>query len=456
MVSADPSILDELAAKTLPHHREAEEAVLSALLQDREAVSDVVQYLRPDDFYVLGHQLLFQALLGLFEAGSGIDLTIVGEALQKAGELDRIGGPLELARLVERVPSGANVRYHAEIVRERSLRRRLIEAARRILEDARSAGRTIEEIVDEAEQVVFDVARRNLKGESSPLRDVVKEVLRVLEQRAAGSLAGILTHYEDLDDCLSGLQGGQMVVLAARPSMGKTSLALNIALRAATRNEPPTPTLVFSLEMPKQQIAQNLLSLHAQIDSHKLRRGQLAGEDFARVSQAAAELDGAPFFIDDTPGMSSLQIRAKARRLKASHGIGLVVVDYLQLVASPRQADSRQQEISQISIGLKELARELEVPVIAISQLNRAVENRTDHRPRMADLRESGSIEQDADVVLLLHREDYYDGGKNDQTRNKATLIVAKNRNGPIRDVELSFIPENVRFESYSALDFRE
>ncbi|MSR45613.1 MAG: replicative DNA helicase [Planctomycetes bacterium] len=455
MVSVDASILDELTAKTLPHHREAEEAVLGALLQDREAVSEVAQHLKAEDFYVVAHQVLFHALVRLFEAGSGVDLTIVGEALQKTGDLDRVGGPLALARLVERVPSSANVAYHAAIVRERALRRGLIEAARRILEDARTVGRSIEEIVDGAEQVVFDVARRNVRGESVPLRTIVKEVLLALDQRAAGELAGIRSHYPDLDERLSGLQGGQLLIVAARPSMGKTSFALNIALRAATRSAPPTPTLVFSLEMPRQQIAQNILSCHAQVDSHLLRKGMLDHDAYQRVSQSAAALEFAPIYIDDTPGMTSLQIRAKARRMKASSQIGLVVVDYLQLIASPRAIESRQQEISQISIALKELARELEVPVIAISQLNRAVDNREDHRPRMSDLRESGSIEQDADVVLFLFREDYYDGGKNPQTQNKATLIIAKNRNGPIGDVPLSFFPENVRFEPYSDLDFR-
>ncbi len=455
MVSVDPSILDELTAKTLPHHREAEEAVLGALLQDREAVSEVAQFLKSEDFYVLGHQILFQTLVDLFEGGSGIDLTLVGEALLKSGHLDRIGGPLELARLVERVPSSANVAYHAGIVRERALRRGLIEAARRILEDARVAGRSIEQIVDGAEQVVFDVARRNIKGEAAPLRTIVKEVLLALDQRSAGELAGIRSHYPDLDERLSGMQGGQMIVLAARPSMGKTSYALNIGLRAATRNEPPTPVLIFSLEMPRQQIAQNLLACHAQVDSHLLRKGMLDHDAYQRVAQAAASLEYAPVFIDDTPGMTSLQIRAKARRMKASHGIGLVIIDYMQLIASPREVDSRQQEISQISIALKGLAREIDVPVIALSQLNRAVDNREDHRPRMSDLRESGSIEQDADVVMFLFREDYYDGGKNPQTQNQATLIIAKNRNGPIGDVKLSFFPENVRFEPFSDLDFR-
>jgi replicative DNA helicase len=455
MVSVDPNVLEELAAKTLPHHREAEEAVLGALLQDRDAVSDVAQSLRAEDFYVVAHQIVFQTILALYEQGGGIDLMLVGEALARSGDLERVGGPLALTRLSERVPSAANVGHHAAIVRERSMRRGLIEAARRILEEARSAGRTIEEIVDGAEQVVFDVARRNVKGESVALKTVLQDVLRTLDQRHAGELAGIRSHYPDLDERLSGLQGGQMVIVAARPSMGKTSFALNVALRAATRNDPPTSALVFSLEMPKEQIAQNLLACHAQVDSHLLRKALLDRDALERVSSSASALSTAPIFIDDTPGMTSLQIRAKARRMKASHDIGLVVVDYLQLIASPRAIESRQQEISQISIALKELARELSVPVIAISQLNRAVDNREDHRPRMSDLRESGSIEQDADVVLFLFREDYYDGGKNPQTQNQASLIIAKNRNGPIGDVKLSFFPENVRFEPYSDLGFR-
>ena len=454
MVSIDPNILEALSAKTPPHNREAEEAVIGSLLQDRDAVGDVVEILTPDDFYVLSHQLLFKTILELFDQGSGVDLTIVGDILLKRGELERVGGALELARLLERVPSSANVSYHAQIVRERALQRRLIDAARRILEEARTGGRTIEQMVDAAEQVIFEVARRTVSGEATDLRSLMRDTLYALDQRRGGELAGVRTHYPELDDRLSGLQGGQMIVLAARPSVGKTSFALNIGLRAATQNDPPTPVAIFSLEMPRQALAQNLLACHARVDSHLLRKGGLGHDALERISHSAAELSGAPIFIDDTPGMTSLQIRAKARRLKSSHGIGLVVVDYLQLVPGPI-AESRQQEISQISMSLKQLARELEVPVIAISQLNRAVDAREDHRPRMSDLRESGSIEQDADVVLFLYREDYYDGGKNPQTQNQAICMIAKNRNGPIGEFKLSFFPNQLRFEPFSDLDFR-
>jgi len=454
VVSVDTSILDALAAKTPPHNREAEEAVLGSLMQDRDAVGEVIEILDVEDFYVVHHQLLFQRLIELFDQGSGVDLTIVGETLQKRGELDRVGGPLELARLLERVPSSANVGYHARIVRDRALQRRLIDAGRRILEEARAGGRTIEQMVDAAEQVIFEVARRSVGGQASDLRSLMRDTLLALDQRKAGELAGLRTHYPDLDDRLSGLQAGQMVVLAARPSVGKTSLALNVSLRVATLNDPPTPVAIFSLEMPRQQLAQNLLACHARVDSHLLRKGMLDHDGLERISHAAAELSSVPIFIDDTPGMTSMQIRAKARRLRATQGIGLVIVDYLQLVPGPA-AESRQQEITQISMSLKQLARELEVPVIAISQLNRAVDAREDHRPRMSDLRESGSIEQDADVVLFLYREDYYDGGKNPQTQNQAVCMIAKNRNGPVGDFKLTFIPEHVRFEPYSDLDFR-
>jgi replicative DNA helicase len=454
VVSVDPALAEALAAKTPPHNRDAEEAVLGSLLQDREAVGDVIELLAVEDFYVVHHQILFKTLIELFDQGSGVDLTIVGDVLQKRGDLDRCGGALELARLVERVPSSANVSFHAKIVRERALQRRLIDAARRILEEARGGGRTIEEMVDGAEQVIFEVARRSVGGEATDLRTLLRDTLYALDQRRGGELAGARTHYPELDDKLSGLQAGQMIVLAARPSVGKTSFALNIALRVATRNDPPTAVAVFSLEMPRQALAQNLLSCHAHVDSHLLRKGGLDHESLERITSSAGELSSAPIFIDDTPGMTSLQIRAKARRLRSTHGVGLVIVDYLQLVPGPL-AESRQQEISQISMSLKQLARELEVPVIAISQLNRAVDAREDHRPRMSDLRESGSIEQDADVVLFLYREDYYDGGKNPQTQNQAVCLVAKNRNGPIGEFKLTFIPEHVRFEPFSDLDFR-
>jgi len=455
VVSIDPSVLETLAAKAPPHHREAEEAVIGSLLQDRNVVSDVIDLLDVDDFYVVSNQIVFRAILDLFDHGSGVDVTIVSDHLQRSGDFERIGGALELTRLLERVPSAANVSYHASIVRERALQRRLILAAQRILEDARGGGRKIEELIDGAEQVIFDVARHGERGarrDSIDIKSVLGEMMLGLEQRR--EFQGVRTRFPELDDKLSGLQRGQMVVLAARPSVGKTTLALNIARRVATENDPRVGVAIFSLEMPKDQIALNITASQGQVDAHLIRRGSLGADDRARFSEAVGVLAEAPIFIDDTPGMSALQIRARARRLKSAHDIGLVIVDYLQLVTAPL-AESRQQEISQISMSLKRLARELDLPVIAISQLNRSVDAREDHRPRMSDLRESGSIEQDADVVLFLYREDYYDGGKNPQTQNQANCIIAKNRNGPIGEFKLSFFPNQLRFEPFSDLDFR-
>jgi len=454
VVSVDPSVLEALAAKALPHHREAEEAVLGSLLQDPRAVGDVVELLEVEDFYVVQNQIVFQSILELFDRGMGVDVTIVGDHLQKKGEFERIGGALELTRLLDRVPSAANVAYHANIVRERALQRRLIQAAQRILEESRTLGRPIEELIDGAEQVIFDVARRGARGDASDMNTLMRQTMLDLEARREGDFLGVRSRFPELDDKLSGLQPGQMVVLAARPSVGKTTLALNIARRAATDNEPPTGVAVFSLEMPRSQLALNIAASQAQVDAHLIRRGTLSDEERGRFAEAAAFLANAPIFIDDTPGMSALHIRAKARRLKATHDIGLVIVDYLQLITAPL-AENRQQEISQISMSLKRLARELEIPVIAISQLNRSVDAREDHRPRMSDLRESGSIEQDADVVLFLYREDYYDGGKNPQTQNQANCIIAKNRNGPIGEFKLAFFPNQLRFEPFSDLDFR-
>jgi replicative DNA helicase len=454
VVSVDPSVLEALAAKTLPHHREAEEAVLGSLLQDRDAFSDVAELLEIDDFYVVQNRLIFQAIAELFDRGGGVDVTIVGDLLQKKGDFERVGGALELTRLLERVPSAANVVYHAEIVRERAMQRRLIVAAQRILEESRVGGLPIEELIGNAEQIIFDVAHSRPRGDASDMNTLMKATLLALEARREGDFLGVRSRFPELDDRLSGLQPGQMIVLAARPSVGKTTFALNVARHAATENDPPTGVAIFSLEMPKDQLALNVAASQAQVDAHKIRRGTLTMEERARFAEAAGTLASAPMFIDDTPGMSALQIRAKARRLKAAHDIGLVVVDYMQLITAP-QAESRQQEISQISMSLKRLARELEVPVIAISQLNRSVDAREDHRPRMSDLRESGSIEQDADVVLFLYREDYYDGGRNPQTQNQANCIIAKNRNGPIGEFKLSFFPDQLRFEPYSDLDFR-
>jgi replicative DNA helicase len=454
VVSVDPSVLEALAAKTLPHHREAEEAVIGSLLQDREAIGNVVDVLEVDDFYVVQHRIVFQAILDLYDRGGGVDVTIVGDQLQKQGDFDRVGGALELTRLLDRVPSAANVVYHAEIVRERSLQRRLISAAQRILEESRAGGLPIEELIDGAEQVIFDVARRGSRGDPTDMNSLMKETLLALDARHEGDFIGVRSRFPELDDKLSGLQPGQMVVLAARPSVGKTTFALNIARHAATENDPPTGVAIFSLEMPKVQLALNIAAAHAQVDAHKIRRGTLTNEERARFAESAGHLASAPIYIDDTPGMTALQIRAKARRLKAAHDIGLVVVDYMQLITAP-MAESRQQEISLISMSLKRLAREISVPVIAISQLNRSVDAREDHRPRMSDLRESGSIEQDADVVLFLYREDYYDGGKNPQTQNQANCIIAKNRNGPIGEFKLSFFPDQLRFEPFSDLDFR-
>jgi replicative DNA helicase len=444
-----------VAAKALPYNREAEEAVLGSCLQDVEAVAEVVEILQADDFYVKNHSIIFTAMLELFHEGSGADLTLVGEELLKRGQLERIGGALEIARLVERVPSSANVLYHTRIVIDKALQRRLISAANEILERTRSGSSSVGELVDQAESMIFEVAHRSVGGDVATLGEMVHEILRAVDSRRDGETVGLQTCYPDLDDKLGGLHGGQLIILAARPSMGKTTFALNIALRAACNEEARAPVGIFSLEMTRQQLAQNLLCCHSRVDAHLLRKGTLSSDEYERLGHSGHELSSIPIYIDDTPGINSLQLRAKARRLKSMHDIGLVVVDYLQLVQGPN-TENRQQEISQISMGLKRLARELEVPVIAISQLNRSVDAREDHRPRMSDLRESGSLEQDADIVLFLYREDYYDQGRNPSTQNKAQLIVAKHRNGPVGEVDLTFFPDQLRFEPYSDLDFRE
>ncbi len=441
-------------AAAVPFSREAEASVIGAMLLDGNSIGDVVELLEPDDFYVKSLGLLYRTMIELFTQGIATDITIVGERLLQAGHLEHVGGVIELVRLIERVPSSANIQHHARIVLDRSLQRRLMTAASEILRDAQSGSQSIQELVDHAEHQIFEVAHRSVGRQVDEIGPMLRQTLRALEQAAEGHVDGVLTHYPDLDERLAGLKGGQMIILAARPSMGKTTLALNVAVRAATRQKPPTGVYIASLEMSRQQLAQNLLCCFANVDAHQLRHKKISSDDWARISEAAAHLSNAPIFIDDAPGMTALHIRAKARRLKATHGIGLVVVDYLQLIHPPK-AENRQQEISQISMSLKQLAREIDVPVIAISQLNRSVDTREDHLPRMSDLRESGSLEQDADVVLLLYREDYYDRGQNPSTENRAKLIIAKQRSGPTGEVELTFLPSQLRFESFSNQDYR-
>ena len=425
-----------------PHSREAEESVIGAVLLSEEAVNEVMDRLHPPDFYVPAHQAIFEAMRELFDTSQAIDAVTVSEALRRRGELDKVGGVAYLTRLVDIVPSTSNILYYSGIVEEHAKRRELIRAGASVTDFAFDIDEEIARVMDRAEQAVLSVAERRSAQtllEVGPLFSDVLEHIELLEQRGS-ELTGLATGYVDLDKKLAGLQAANLVVIAARPAMGKSSLALDIAVNAAVQSE---PVAIFSLEMSKEEIVQRILSSVGRVDSMKLRSGQL-GPLWQRVVDAAGKMYQAPIYIDDSPVVTVTDIRAKCRRLKRKKGLSLVVIDYLQLMeASSRE--NRQQEISEITRNLKNLARELEVPVIAVSQLNRSLEAREDKRPRLSDLRESGSIEQDADVVMFIYRHEYYHP-EDQERKGIAEVIVAKHRAGSTGPVEVTFQPEFTRF----------
>jgi replicative DNA helicase len=430
-----------------PHNLEAEISFLGSALLDADVLGHAAQFLKPEDFFSPQHQILFRTLLGLYDRGEAVDLVLLKNALQRDGSLEKVGGVENLVSIAESVPSSANGSFYARIVRDKAVTRRLIQTTTDVLREAYREGREADELLDHAEQAIFQV--RGDEGASAGLRigDILKETFEKIDKmhERKGRLEGLETGFHDLDDMTAGLLSSQLVVIAGRPSMGKTSFALTVAANIALREE--KAVAIYSLETSRQQIAENLLCQRAGVDAHRLRKGDIREEEWPRLTDAAGRLSEAMIFIDDTPGLSPLALKAKARRLKARHGIELVVLDYLQLMESsmPR-SEGRQQEISHISRSLKGIARELEIPVIALSQLNRSVDAREDHRPRLSDLRESGAIEQDADLILFLFREEYYD--PTDENRGTAEVLVAKQRNGPTGKVDLRFRAACLRFEN--------
>ncbi|MFH2000734.1 MAG: replicative DNA helicase [Planctomycetota bacterium] len=441
----------------LPNSQEAEMAVLGSMILDRETIGDVLLVLQGDDFYSNVHKDIYEQLLKLYEENSALDILILKEQLDRAGILDRIGGAEYLITLAETVPSAANAEHYAQIVRQKAVLRRLIRTATEIIQESRKNPEDVGQLLDEAEQKIFEIADRGQSSDTESIQELLKVTLQKIDsmqQTDAGRITGIPTRYPDLDEKLDGLHPSELLIIAARPSMGKTSFALNIADNVASTGE-KRGVLIFSCEMAREQIAQNMLCANARIDAHRMRRGNLNENDWQELPLAAERLSNAPIFIDDTPGISVMGLRAKARRLCARHGIKVIIVDYLQLLNAGRRVESRQMEITFISQSLKHLARELKVPVIALSQLNRAVDSRTDKRPLMADLRESGSIEQDADVIMFLYRDEYYNGTTPDN-QNKAEVNVAKQRNGPTGKIELLFFPQYMRFESKHFIEPRE
>lgn len=430
----------------VPQNLEAERSVLGALLLHSDAVADVT-FLKPEDFYLPRHQVIFEAILAAFNARHATDPIVVGEELSRGGRMEEAGGHEQLLDLMESVVTAAGIVYHAEIVREKAITRRLLETCLDIARCAYDNELDSKELLDEAERQIFEISRLDKTGDAVSIANVLQSTFERIDRlrERDGRLTGLGTDYYDFDDMTGGLQPGELIIVAARPSMGKTTFALNLTERVASLG---AAVAFFSLEMSNQQVIQNMLCCRAQIDGQAMRKGRITDQQYKRLQEEAARLYETPIFVDDTPGISITQLRAKCRRLKQKHNINMVVVDYLQLMSAGGRVESRQQEISAISRGLKGIARELSMPVIALSQLNRDVENRDDHRPRMSDLRESGAIEQDADVIILLHRDEYYK--PTEQNTGLAQIIIAKQRNGPTGEVVLRFFREYMRFENYT------
>jgi replicative DNA helicase len=428
-----------------PSAIEAEMCLIASMMLDKEMVGQVVQIVDRDAFYLADHQIIFDVLVKLYEQNRPIDAVILREELLKRQLLDEVGGSAYLAAILNSVPSAAHGAHYASIVREKALLRQLIAASNDILRDAYAPHEEAALVLDKAEKKIFDIAQKKVGKAVQHMEEVLHEVFEMIENRGQ---RGIETGFFELDDMTNGLQNGEMVIVAARPSMGKTAMAMNVIEHVAA--DTLLPCAVFSLEMSKQQLAQRMLCSRGQFDAHKLRKGMLQSHEYAHLANVVGELAKAPIWVDDSPGLTILELRAKARRLKLQHDIKLIMIDYMQLMDNPG-VESRQQQISEISRGVKAVARELNIPVICLSQLNRASEGRDGHRPRMSDLRESGSIEQDADVIMLLHREDYYRMSEPDfQPDNIAEVIIAKQRNGPTGTVKLTFLNKTTRFEKLS------
>jgi len=431
------------AEKMPPQSLEAEQSVLGAIMLDREALLAVLEILRPEDFYREAHRVIYRAIIDLYERNEAVDMLTVTEELRRQGLLEAAGGVAYLADLTGEVPNVAHAEYYAQMVKDAATLRSLVQAASKIIDMAMEQAQEVEQILDEAERLIFEVTGGKRRSGFAHIKDVLVQTFSHLEKISSrdSKVTGVPT-FADLDRILSGLQPSDLIICAARPGMGKTSFCLNIAQQVAVKHK--LPVAIFSLEMSKEQVVQRMLAAEAMVEQHRLRTGRLTQEDWERLIEAAKVLGEAPIYIDDTPGISALEVRAKARRLQSEVGLGLVVVDYLQLMRSHRRVDNRQQEIALISRALKSLAREINVPVLVLSQLNREVEQRQNKRPVMADLRESGAIEADADVIIFLYRPEYYD--PDTEKRGVAEVIVAKHRNGPVGTVEMAFLPEYTKF----------
>lgn len=433
--------------RVAPHSIDAEVQVLGSLMLDERAFDVVCQIAKQDFFFRPAHQIIYGVIERLSQAGNPIDVVAIKNALQESGRLDAIGGLEYLAQVIESVPNAANAEYYAKMVRDKAMLRQLITAGSQIVKDAYDSRQDAQEVIDRAEQSIYEIAEKQIGDQAVAISGLLQQTFEMLQETEGRLITGIASGYQQLDELTSGFQNGEMIILAARPSMGKTSCLLNVAEHMAVVDR--QPVAVFSLEMSKEQLAQRVLASHARFNLRDMRRGMISPEAWNSLQTAAGNLQQAPLYIDDTPTLTVLQLRAKARRLASAYNIKCIFVDYLQLMTYSGRADSRQEQITEMSRGIKALARELSVPVIAAAQLNRGPEDRPQHRPRMSDLRESGSIEQDADVVLLLHNEDYYHIGEQDYVpTNIHEIIIAKQRNGPTGTAHLTFLKDFTRFES--------
>jgi len=440
--------IDSSLHKVPPQNIEAEQSILGSILLDNQALNNVLEILSVKDFYNEAHRRIFAATIELSDRNEPCDLITLTNILKNNKQLDAVGGMAYLASLVDNVPSAANAAYYAKIVKEKAILRMLIGTATEILKNSYDTRAEIDQVLDKAEHAIFEISENKIRPAFFPIKDIIKDNFKTIERlyERKSLITGVPTGFEKIDELTSGLQKSELIIIAGRPSMGKTAFALNIASHAAV--EMGLPVAIFSLEMAKEQLAMRMLASEAKVDSQRLRQGRLGETDWPKLTIAAGRLSDAPIFIDDKPAIMVLEMKAKARRLKAESGLELIVLDYLQLMRGGGNRDSREQEISEISRSLKALAKELNVPVIALSQLNRKVEDRTNRRPQMADLRESGAIEQDADLIAFIYRDELYNKSEDNPEKGMAEIIIGKQRNGPVGTVKLAFLEKYTSFEN--------
>jgi replicative DNA helicase len=445
--------VDASLYKVPPQNMEAEQSVLGGILLDNHSLNTVLEVLSGPDFYTEGHRKIFNAITDLSERGEPSDLITLSNILKDRKQLDQVGGMAYLASLVDSVPSAANISYYSRIVKEKAILRNLIATATEILQKTYNAGADVDAVLDEAEHAIFEISENKIRPSFYTMKEVVKDSFRTIEKLAERKelITGVPTGFDKIDEITSGLQKSDLIIIAGRPSMGKTAFALNIAQNAALKSG--IPVAVFSLEMAKEQLVFRMLASEARVDSQRLRKGFLGETDWPKLVKASSELSEAAIYIDDSPAITVLEMKAKSRRLKADAGLGLIILDYLQLMKGGAYKESREQEISEISRSLKALAKELSVPIVALSQLNRKVEDRTNRRPQMADLRESGAIEQDADVIAFIYRDEVYNKAEDNPDKGIAEIIIGKQRNGPTGTVKLAFLEKYTCFENLARPD---